>query len=405
MAATARIFGKRAAMPSGHSRLARLVWLTLLLWCLSWLALPQVASAQIVADTPSVATANSSSVSFAHTVGSGVNRLLIVSVAVAENDSSVASVQYAGQPLTLLHAARGKGGDGDIEFWVRLAPPVGTAQVVVNLTKSRRLVAGTASFANVHQTATFGTIVDALGDAMLASVTVASAPNEVIFAGLVTNGDVTTLTAGSGQSPFWAQKNGTGGAGLWGAASTKPGTASTDMSWLLDRKDAWGLIAVPIKPAVLPAISVAKTSSPVSDPVNGSTGPKFIPGAVADYVVVVSNSAAGSPDANTVVAGDAVPNGLKLFVGNLGGAGSGPVAFTDGSPSSGLTYSFTSLASTTDSPSFSNNGGASYAYVPSPDADGYDAAVTHFRVVPSGTMAGAGGSSTSFQLRFRMRLN
>ena len=143
----------------------------------------------------------------------------------------------------------------------------------------------------------------------------------------------------------------------------------------------------------------------VSDPVNAASSAKFIPGAVADYVLVVSNSAGGSPDANTVVAGDSVPSGLKLFVGNLGGAGSGPVAFTDGSPSSGLTYTYTSLVSTTDSLSFSNNGGASYAYVPSPDVDGYDAAVTHFRVVPSGTMAGAGGSNTSFQLRFRMRLN
>ena len=102
---------------------------------------------------------------------------------------------------------------------------------------------------------------------------------------------------------------------------------------------------------------------------------------------------------------DAVPSGMQLYVGDYGGAGSGPVAFTNGSPSSGLTYTFTSLSSTTDSLSFSNNGGSTYTYAPVPDGNGYDATVTHVRISPSGSLAGqSGGSNPSFQLQFRMQV-
>lgn len=54
------------------------------------------------------------------------------------------------------------------------------------------------------------------------------------------------------------------------------------------------------------ALSVAKTSRVVSDPVNGTTSPKAIPGAVIEYCIAVSN-ATGSATANTVTVTDPVP--------------------------------------------------------------------------------------------------
>jgi len=85
---------------------------------------------------------------------------------------------------------------------------------------------------------------------------------------------------------------------------------------------------------------------------------------------------------------DAIPTADALRRAcDLGGAGSGPVVFTNGSPASGLTYTFTSLASTTDSIAFSNDGGATYTYTPVADANGYDSNVTHFRISPTGTSA------------------
>jgi hypothetical protein len=155
-----------------------------------------------------------------------------------------------------------------------------------------------------------------------------------------------------------------------------------------------------------PSFTTSLSHPLVSDPQNGTTNPKAIPGAVLTYSVNIGNTSAGYPDSNSVVVVQSVPPQAMLYVGNFGAPGSGPVAFTQGSPSSGLTYVFTSLASTTDNLAFSNNGGASFGYTPTPDANGYDSAVTHIRVTPQGIFAGAGGSgSPSFTLSYRVRVN
>lgn len=54
------------------------------------------------------------------------------------------------------------------------------------------------------------------------------------------------------------------------------------------------------------AMSVAKASRIVSDPVNGTTNPKGIPGAVVEYCIAVSN-APGSATATKVVVNDKLP--------------------------------------------------------------------------------------------------
>lgn len=158
-----------------------------------------------------------------------------------------------------------------------------------------------------------------------------------------------------------------------------------------------------ITTALAPVFSLSKTSSVFSDPVRGMSNPLAIPGALVEYVVSLSNSSSGAADANTTIVTEQVPANLKLYVDNIGGSGSGPVSFVNGTPSSGLTYSYISLASTTDSLSFSNNNGASYTYIPSPDAQGFDTNVTHFRVNPTGSFAGNSGSGNpSFTIRLRM---
>jgi hypothetical protein len=106
-----------------------------------------------------------------------------------------------------------------------------------------------------------------------------------------------------------------------------------------------------------------------------------------------------------VVTVQSVPAQASLFVGNLGAVGSGPVAFAQGSPSSGLSYTYSGLSSTTDDVSFSNNGGVSFAYTPVADASGYDPAVTHIRVNPKGVFAGASASgSPNFTISYRVKV-
>ncbi len=146
--------------------------------------------------------------------------------------------------------------------------------------------------------------------------------------------------------------------------------------------------------------SMTKTSAVYSDPVNGTSSPKRIPGSFVNYSIVTTNSANGAIDNNQVVITDPLPANSELFVGNLGGAGSGPVAFTDGTTPSGLTYTFSSLASNTDDLSFSNNGGTSFGYTPVANASGVDPTVTHIRINPKGTF----NSSGSFQILFRVHI-
>jgi parallel beta-helix repeat protein len=157
--------------------------------------------------------------------------------------------------------------------------------------------------------------------------------------------------------------------------------------------------------AALPAISMTKSAALVSDPLNGTTNPIIIPGAVMQYTVSVTNQGPASPDSGTVVIANPVGSANMLFVGDLAGAGSGPLIFTDGTPASGLSYSFAGLSSTTDSLSFSNDNGATYTYTPAPDADGYDPAVTHLRVTPAGALAASDGTDhPGFTLQFRVKV-
>ena len=154
-----------------------------------------------------------------------------------------------------------------------------------------------------------------------------------------------------------------------------------------------------------PSLTTVLSHPLVSDPTNGTVNPKAIPGAILLYSLNVSNGSSGYPDSNSVTVVQSVPAQASLYVGDLGAAGSGPVAFVQGSPASGLTYAYSSLASTTDDLAFSSNGGSSFAYTPAPDSSGFDPAVTHIRVTPKGLFAGASGSgSPSFTISYRVKV-
>jgi uncharacterized repeat protein (TIGR01451 family) len=161
-------------------------------------------------------------------------------------------------------------------------------------------------------------------------------------------------------------------------------------------------------PVTIPApnILTLKAVSVVSDPVNTAPPYRSIPGAVMQYIVTVSNQGNGSTDAGSVVLTDPVPLNTGLFVGDIGAPGSGPVAFIDGAPSSGLTYTFLGLGSGADSIEFSNTAFPYvYGYTPLPDGNGFDSAVTSLRITLGGAFAySAGAPYPSFTLQFRVRV-
>jgi uncharacterized repeat protein (TIGR01451 family) len=148
-------------------------------------------------------------------------------------------------------------------------------------------------------------------------------------------------------------------------------------------------------------LNVVKASLVRSDPINGTTNPKAIPGAVVRYQVIVTNPATTPVDADTIVFTDPLPPQVEMRVADLAGAGSGPVTYIDGSPASGMTYTFVALGDFGDDIDFSSDGGATWTYVPVPDADGFDPAVDAIRVNPKGAF---NANNAQFTLKFRVRI-
>jgi uncharacterized repeat protein (TIGR01451 family) len=64
------------------------------------------------------------------------------------------------------------------------------------------------------------------------------------------------------------------------------------------------------------SLTVTKSSRPVSDPVNGTTNPKMIPGAVVEYCISVVN-AAGSATATGINLVDVLPGDLVFVPGSI----------------------------------------------------------------------------------------
>jgi hypothetical protein len=146
------------------------------------------------------------------------------------------------------------------------------------------------------------------------------------------------------------------------------------------------------------ALTIVRKSTVYSDPFNGTSNPKSIPGAMIHYTLTVANAGQGAVDKDKVVIIDPIPVHNDFYLNDIGGIGGGAVTFTP--LSSGLVYKFISLGSTTDDVDFSNDGGVSFNYTPVPDGTGFDSAVTHVRINPKGAFNGL----STFELKYRVRV-
>lgn len=181
------------------------------------------------------------------------------------------------------------------------------------------------------------------------------------------------------------------GANLFGRAVAQTGAVTLDGN----------TVSAPL----LPTLSFVKSVQTYSDPVNGVSSPKPIPGSLMLYTILVTNTGPGTVDNGTTVITDLIPANTELFVDDINGAGSGPVLFIDGATASGLSYNFISLASATDNLSFSNNGAISYVYSPIIDANQCDTTVTHLKISLNGIFSASNGTNhPSFIVKFRVRV-
>ncbi|HSN18451.1 MAG TPA: hypothetical protein VLV87_09580 [Gammaproteobacteria bacterium] len=144
----------------------------------------------------------------------------------------------------------------------------------------------------------------------------------------------------------------------------------------------------------VPSLLITKTASVASDPVEGSTRPKAIPGATVTYTVSVQNNGRGPVDASTLVISDPVPTNTALSL-----TGKPPFSFTDGSTSSGLSVTTGSDANIV----YSNDGGSTYTYTPTCTRPCTDTAITNFKITLTGTMNGkTGATAPSFTITFNV---
>ncbi len=148
------------------------------------------------------------------------------------------------------------------------------------------------------------------------------------------------------------------------------------------------------------AVRASKTVSLAEDPVNGDVSPYGVPGARVRYALFVESVGNAPIDSDTIVLTDELPSDVALIVEDIEPS-IGPVRFSDGSPTSGLTFTFGSLGDPDDDLSFSNDDGATFTYTPVASGDGADPAVTHVRVAPKGALAeAAAAGAPSFTIEF-----
>ncbi|MEK6743342.1 MAG: hypothetical protein AABZ15_07030 [Nitrospirota bacterium] len=157
---------------------------------------------------------------------------------------------------------------------------------------------------------------------------------------------------------------------------------------------------------LFPSITIVKSFSIYSDPINGTTSPKIIPGSEILYTITAVNSGPGAADANSTVLTDAVPANTTMYVDT----GSGdPVTFSCSAfpAACGLTFNYGANVRYTNTfplpallapPNVCGN----FSYAPS---GSYDANVRGVCINPSGIFNGAGGGNPSFNVFFRMRVN
>ncbi|MEP7008123.1 MAG: hypothetical protein ABI810_19245 [Sphingomonas bacterium] len=140
-------------------------------------------------------------------------------------------------------------------------------------------------------------------------------------------------------------------------------------------------------------LTISKTGVLVSDPVNGVTNPKYIPGAIVRYTFTVTNTGPSSVTNNSVWLIDTLPNQLLV------GTSSSPI-FTQGTPTSSLSFN------PANDIKYSNaaTAPATFAACTYTPVSAYDPAVNFVCLNPKGTMAGSTGTPPGFTLSIQAQV-
>ncbi len=188
--------------------------------------------------------------SFRHTVPARSNRLLLVAVSFRDGNQSLTSVTYDGRPLAPLGAKNAPGNQNRTELWYLVAPPAGSASVVVSLSKGRDIVAGAASFTGVNQATPFGAVASAADQSSRACASLAGAPPLAAMF-VSANGDADAIDPARSQAVIWNRNTGQAGGDIQSTGVTTVLTSGALCQTLATAKP-WSLLAVPLNAALVP---------------------------------------------------------------------------------------------------------------------------------------------------------
>ena len=276
-----------------------------------WISATQ---AQITIDNTSKAAADTATLTFSHTVGSGLNSLLMVGVEVHANTKVKSVVWTAGSTvaLTQVGAVTDSGNNVTVELWKLVNPPAGAGDIAITLPSQHRVVGGATSFFGVDQTAPLGTVAKNSADSGTPATVTVSATTGSLVLDAVGASPVTALVAtGTGQTKQYEASSDT----VTGAGSTAVSNESTvTMAWSLTVEN-WAIIAVPIHPAPTPTgqpLPPTPTPTPTATPtisvrcVGDCNGNGQV--TISDIITIV-NIALGNLTVSACVAADANNDG------------------------------------------------------------------------------------------------
>ncbi len=252
-----------------------------------------------------------------------VTTFLLTNTSNAVLDFGLALVQPAGGA-----AAHGGTDNFDVTaptFWINTGASAGSA---------------TYDAANSVQV----TYIDELAaDASRYVFVLASVPNTRV------NGDVAGVT-------LTAQARDGGAAGTQGAVSTETTGANTagmdtvfaDAAGVTDAARDGQISARDDYTVAAPSLTVVKTSKIISDPLNGTTNPKMIPGATVEYCIQVANGPSGATATSPAIT-DVLPSQTTYdatFGIKLNGTITAGVCNADGTAGGTYTAATTTVAGT-----------------------------------------------------------
>ena len=252
------------------------------------------AQAQLVIDNTTFSSADGTTLSYAHTVSPGANRLLMVGVEVHAH-TTVKSVEWgtgstcgsACDPAHCMCSLTQVASKGDnnnavtVQLWKLVNPPEGTGNVVVSLLSNHRMISGATSFLGVDPHTPLGTAAKNSADSGgSAAVEVSGTSGGIVLDAVGTTYDESLAVAGPGQTQQYlaSVSAGSGAAeGVAGGGSTAPAAASLVVSWRLS-SPSWAIVAVSVNPGPPAPTPTGAPPTPTASP----TATPAVPACVGD---------------------------------------------------------------------------------------------------------------------------